>query len=65
MQAVRDLPKLLADIPKGAWVALSHDEKRVIAYGSELQEVIEKAKEKGELDPVVIRVPQSEAVALL
>jgi Family of unknown function (DUF5678) len=63
--AVKELPKLLADIPKGAWVALSHDEQRVIAYGAELQEVLEKAKGSGESDPIVIRVPQTEAASLL
>ncbi len=65
MAAVKDLPKLLADIPKGAWVALSHDEERVLAYGAELQEVLQKAREAGENDPFVIRVPQADAAALL
>ncbi len=65
MPAVKELPKLLADIPKGAWVALSHDDERVLAYGAELQEVLQKAKASGEKDPVVIRVPQVEGATLL
>ncbi len=65
MQAVHDLSRLLADIPKGAWVALSHDEKRVIAHGPELQQVLEKARQAGEPDPVVVRVPETTGVALL
>ncbi len=65
MPAVRDLSKLLADIPKGAWVALSHDEERVVSYGDNLQEVLQKAKQTGENDPFVIRVPEKEAAAFL
>ena len=65
MLAVKDVSKLLADVPKGAWVALSRDEERVIAYAAELQEVLRKAKEAGEDDPIVVRVPEVEAAALL
>ena len=65
MPAVRDLSKLLADIPKGAWVALSHDEERVVSYGDNLQEVLQNAKQAGENDPFVIRVPEKEAAAFL
>jgi hypothetical protein len=56
--------RLLAEIPKGDWVALAHDETRVVAYGAELQNVVRRAKESGEDDPVVIRVPQTEAALL-
>jgi hypothetical protein len=65
MLAAKDVTKLLAGVPRGAWVALSNDEDRVIAYAAELQEAIEKAKEAGETDPVVIRVPEAEACTLL
>jgi hypothetical protein len=65
MPAVRDLSKLLANIPKGAWVALSHDEEQVVSYGDNLQEVLQKAKQAGENDPFVIRVPEKEAAAFL
>ncbi|MGB7844253.1 MAG: DUF5678 domain-containing protein [Candidatus Acidiferrum sp.] len=65
MLAVKDVSRLLAGVPRGAWVALSKDEERVVAYGAELQEALEKAKEAGESDPVVIRVPESEASTLL
>lgn len=65
MLAVKDISRLLAGVPKGAWVALSKDEDRVIAYAAELQEALDKAKKTGETDPVVIRVPEAEASALL
>jgi predicted RNase H-like HicB family nuclease len=65
MASVKELPRLLAGIPKGAWVALSHDEEKVVAYGAELQEVLQKAKEAGEQDPAVIRVPESSDVVFL
>ena len=65
MLAVKDISKLLAGVPKGAWVALSKDEERVIAYAAELQEALQKAKEAGENDPIVTRVPESDGKALL
>ncbi len=65
MLAVKDVSKLLADVPKGAWVALSKDEERVIAYAAELPEVLAKAKETGETDPVITRVPEADSSTLL
>jgi uncharacterized protein DUF5678 len=65
MLAAQDVSKLLVDIPKGAWVALSSDQQRVVAYAAELQDAIEKAKESGESEPIVLRVPEAEATTLL
>ena len=65
MLAVKDVSKLLEGVPKGAWVALSRDEDKIVAYAAELQEVIQKAKEAGENDPIVLRVPESDNVTLL
>jgi hypothetical protein len=59
VQAAKDLSKLLSGIPKGAWVALSGDEERVLAYASDLAEVVSKANELGESDPVIVRVPEN------
>ena len=57
MPGVRDLSKLLAGVPRGAWVALSRDEERVLAFASELPDVLKKAKGLGEDDPIVTRLP--------
>jgi hypothetical protein len=58
MFTAKDISKILADVPKGAWVALSNDEERVVAYAAELEDALEKAREAGEPDPVVTRVPE-------
>ncbi len=65
MLAAKDVSKLLANIPKGPWVALSTDEERVIAYAAELREALRTAKEAGEDDPIITRVPESEAATQL
>jgi len=65
MLAAKDISKLLCSVPEGAWVALSSDEERIVAYAAELQEVLKKAKEAGEDDPVVLRVPEVGASTLL
>ena len=62
---VKDISKLLAGIPKGAWVALSKDEERVIAYSAELPDVLDAAKKVGETDPVITRVLEADSSTLL
>lgn len=64
MIAPKDVSKLLVDIPKGAWVALSKNEDRVVAYAAELQDAVQKAKDAGENDPVVVRVPEMDVPLL-
>jgi hypothetical protein len=64
MLAAKDLSKLLTGVPKGAWVALSKNEEKVLAYAAELQVAIQKAKEAGENDPIVIRVPETDGTTL-
>lgn len=54
-----DFTKLFEGVPLGSWVALSHDEERVVAYDVKLEEAIRKAKESGEPDPIVIRNPDN------
>jgi Family of unknown function (DUF5678) len=61
----KDTSKLIADLPKGAWVALSNDEKRVVAYAGELEEALKLASERGEPNPVVTRVPENGASILV
>ena len=63
--APKDFGQLLAGIPAGAWVAISHDEQRVVAYAAELREAISKAKELGEEDPIILRIPQSAGALVL
>lgn len=40
----------------GKWVALTKDEKKVIADGKSLKEVIEKAKKKKYMEPIFTKV---------
>jgi hypothetical protein len=63
--AIKDFGKLLAGVPPGAWVALSHDESRVVAYAADMRDVIEKAHEAGEPNPIITRVPQASATFVL
>jgi hypothetical protein len=63
--ATRDLNELLAGIPIGAWVAISQDETRVVAFAEEMRDVIEKARAAGEENPVITRVPQPSMALVL
>jgi len=57
VQPVRDLSKLLKDVPPGVWVALSQDETRVLGSGSTMKEASYQAQQKGEQNPVLIKMP--------
>jgi len=60
-----DLGRLLKDIPRGAWVAISHDQSRVVAYSADINQAIAEANSKGEAHPRIIRVPETEAALVL
>jgi hypothetical protein len=42
---------------KGMWVGLKEDNKTVIAFGKTVEEVMNKAKDKGFEHPILFRVP--------
>ncbi len=63
--AVPDIPALTHNIPSGAWVAISQDGQRVLAYGVDLHSVVDQAHTNGENDPIVTRVPESNAIYIL
>lgn len=63
--SMKDFSKLLAQVPSGAWVAISQDGSRIVAYGPEMRDVIKQARESGENDPIVTRVPQSNMALIL
>lgn len=50
--------KLLRTAPLDAWVALSQDESRIVATGSDYEQVAKRADEAGETDPVILKTPQ-------
>jgi S-adenosylmethionine synthetase len=57
--AAKDWTKIYQDNRyKGRWVALKDDEETVIGSGLTLREAVQKAKEAGYPDPIVMRVPK-------
>jgi len=63
-QVTPHLDQLLKSVPPGAWVAISHDQDRVVAYAAELRDAVRKANDLGEPNPVVARRPLSSAAFL-
>jgi hypothetical protein len=62
---VLDLSALLKGLPRGAWVAISNDRQRVVAFGAEVPDVVQEAKSKGEPNPIIVRVPKTAGALLL
>ncbi len=60
-----DFGTLLRGIPKGAWVAISENQERVVAYSADMHDVLEQARRLGEADPIILRVPESESALML
>ena len=60
-----DRVKALQAAPPGGWVAFSADEERVVAYGESYDDVVAKADESGESDPIVMKVPPSWSTLVL
>jgi hypothetical protein len=52
---VADLSQMLKPYPSG-WVALSSDERRVVAAGATLEETKNQAKERGLSDALFVKV---------
>lgn len=57
-----DLTEVLKNAPPGDWIALSNDEKRIVATGRTLDETVKAAKESGEAHPIVLKVPPVSAL---
>ncbi len=56
---IRDLSDLLKDSPPGAWIALSHDEKRVVGTAISMQAAAYQAQLNGEQNPVLVSMPSA------
>jgi hypothetical protein len=59
-----DFTTILKDAPIGEWIALSSDERRIIATAKTLESAIRSARELGEKDPVMMKVPPEGALVL-
>ena len=58
MPAIKTLDKkLLVGIAPGTWVAISHDQEKVVGTGRSMDEALQKARENGEEKAFIIRVP--------
>jgi len=62
---MKNFSELLAQVPAGAWVAISQDGTRAIAFGAELSVVIDQARDAGETDPIIARAPQANMALIL
>ena len=60
-----DFGEILKDVPPGAWVALSSDQKLVVAFAADMRDAIKAASQAGEQEPIVLRVPLSTSALFL
>ena len=59
-----DLTTVLRDAPVGDWIALSHDQQRIVATAKTLNAAVETAKSLGEEEPILFKIPPVSAVVL-
>lgn len=60
-----DLASLLKGVPRGEWAVISSDMGRLVAHGEDMEMVLDKAKELGEKNPVILRVPEPSVALFL
>jgi hypothetical protein len=51
--------RILREAKPNSWLALSNDESRVAGRGDSFEQAVEDAKEHGENDPLLIKVPDN------
>lgn len=59
-----DFTTILKDAPVGEWIALSNRQERIVATGKTLAQAVDNARERGEDEPVVMKVPPVSALIL-
>ena len=62
---VNDLDELLAEVPAGAWVAISESRNEVLAFGIDAQTVLTASITQGEDHPLILRVPEQDMAMFL
>jgi len=60
-----DIADLLIGMPSGAWVAISEQRHKVLAYGSDPQLVFNDARQLGEPQPLMVRIPDANSPVFL
>jgi Family of unknown function (DUF5678) len=50
--------QMLLRAKPNSWVALSHDESKVVGTGSTYREAVDAARQNGEEDPLLIKTPE-------
>jgi hypothetical protein len=63
--ATINLSELLKGLPDGAWVAISEQAQEVISYAADLQTVLNAAEQRGESEPLIVRVPEHSSALFL
>jgi hypothetical protein len=63
--ATIDYMGMMKGLPEGAWVAISERDRKVVSYAADLQIAINMARDRGENDPLIVRVPEQSSVLFL
>jgi len=57
MIAPEERVRILRESKPNSWVALAADESRVVGRGASYAEAVEEARRLGEVDPVLLKIP--------
>jgi hypothetical protein len=52
-----DLTEALKDAPAGEWIALSKADNHIVGTGKTVEEALQKARQSGDGDPVLMKIP--------
>jgi hypothetical protein len=57
MMSPEERVRILREAEPNTWIAFSQDESHVVGQGNTYAEAVAEAKEKGEIDPVILMTP--------
>ena len=65
MMSAEERVRILREAKPNSWMAFSENESKVVAYGDSYSEVVRAAESLGEMDPVIVKIPETWASKVL
>ena len=59
MMSAEERVRILSEAKPNSWLAFASDESKVVGRGDTYMEAVEDAERHGEIDPIMVRIPES------
>ena len=59
MMSAEERVRILSEAKPNSWLAFASDESKVVGRGDTYMEAVEDSERHGEIDPIMVRIPES------